>query len=195
MRVVTFTEKDVDAAAKQLVDAIIADGIYPDAVVGIKTGGVDVARGIIKWLNRQGGNPVFIEAFIQRKSTPWKKKLLSGILPLFPTCFLDWLRIREAMLLRRSSDAGDGNKNFSFDIGLFDSLGDNCRVLVVDDAVDSGTTLISVVNALKAERRISGITTAVVTVTTLSPRIMPDYFVFNDETLVRFPWSTDVKKK
>lgn len=195
MRVVTFTEKDVDDAAKCLVDAVIADGICPDAVIGIKTGGVYVAREVIKWLTMQGCNPVFIETSLQRKSTPWKKKMLSGILPMLPTRFLDWLRIREAMLLRRSSDAGDGNRNFSFDIGQFDSLGDNCRLLVVDDAVDSGTTLINVVNALKAERRVSGIATAVVTVTTPSPRIMPDYFVFNDETLVRFPWSTDVKKK
>ena len=32
---------------------------------------------------------------------------------------------------------------------------------------------------------------AVVTVTSVKPLIMPDYFLYNNRTLVRFPWSID----
>lgn len=69
------------------------------------------------------------------------------------------------------------------------------RILVVDDAVDSGATLDGVVRALCVAAPEAEVRTAVVTVTTKHPLIVPDFVIFNDLTLIRFPWSMDVNDK
>jgi hypoxanthine phosphoribosyltransferase len=65
------------------------------------------------------------------------------------------------------------------------------RVLVVDDAVDSGLTLATVLRVL---REISPSNTqfrsAVVTVTLEQPLAEPDYVLYRG-VLCRFPWSFD----
>ena len=65
------------------------------------------------------------------------------------------------------------------------------RVLIVDDTVDSGKTLLA---ASEAVRRAIGedvqIRTAVITSTWRNPPVRADYCLY-DRTLVRFPWSFD----
>jgi hypoxanthine phosphoribosyltransferase len=64
-------------------------------------------------------------------------------------------------------------------------------VLVVDDAVDSGATLIAVLDAVYKAAGSSKVRSAAITVTTENPMVMPDYYLYHDETLIRFPWSID----
>ena len=65
------------------------------------------------------------------------------------------------------------------------------NVLVVDDAVDSGATLRNVISALMDISPNNVIKTAALTVTRKSPIVMPDYYLYHDRTLMRFPWSED----
>ncbi len=66
------------------------------------------------------------------------------------------------------------------------------KILVVDDAVDSGYTLSHVLEAVKAVLPAGAeVRSAVITVTTDDPLVMPDFYLYNDKTLVRFPWAMD----
>ena len=63
---------------------------------------------------------------------------------------------------------------------------------MVDDAVDSGYTLSHVLEAFKAVLPAGAeVRSAVITVTTDDPLVMPDFYLYNDKTLVRFPWAMD----
>lgn len=68
------------------------------------------------------------------------------------------------------------------------------EVLVVDDAIDSGDTLFSVINSLKEVNPAARVRVAVVTVTTDHPRAEADFSIYHNKTLVRFPWSSDYRK-
>lgn len=68
------------------------------------------------------------------------------------------------------------------------------RLLVVDDAVDSGVTLATVLNVLRALCPAgTEIRSAVVTVTLDGPLIQPD-FALHRGILCRFPWSFDAAR-
>ena len=68
------------------------------------------------------------------------------------------------------------------------------RVLVIDDAVDSGLTLATVLqtfrNVCPPEVEVR---TAVITVTTEHPVVAPDYALYRG-VLCRFPWSFDARR-
>lgn len=64
-------------------------------------------------------------------------------------------------------------------------------MLLVDDAVDSGTTMLRVAEALRCGNPEIELRTAVITVTTAAPLLRPDYTIYDDRTLIRFPWSMD----
>jgi hypoxanthine phosphoribosyltransferase len=65
------------------------------------------------------------------------------------------------------------------------------RILVTDDAIDSGATLATVLRLVRAVCP-SGteVRSAVITQTMEQPITTPDYVLFHD-TLCRFPWSFD----
>lgn len=65
--------------------------------------------------------------------------------------------------------------------------------LLVDDAIDTGTTLLAVSRALSAAFPEAQQKVVVITLTTDNPLRHPDYAVYTDQTLVRFPWSPDYK--
>ncbi len=189
MKVITFDNKNIADSAMKLTDAMVSAGITPDVVIGIRTGGGYIADAVMKVLSGKHCRPLYIEAFLQRSSTPRKKRLLSGILPFFPTWILDRLRIIESYMLARNvkNDAVLPEVMFSGEIS-------GGKILVVDDAIDSGRTMKAVLDSL-VERGVSrdDIFTAVITVTTDSPLIKPDYYIYN-KTLIRFPWSIDYRK-
>lgn len=68
------------------------------------------------------------------------------------------------------------------------------RLLVVDDAVDSGITLATVLELL-SEICPAGteVKSAVITVTLDAPRAMPDFSLYRG-VLCRFPWSFDAAR-
>lgn len=65
------------------------------------------------------------------------------------------------------------------------------RILVVDDAVDSGATLRTVIATIRSTWPDAEIRSAVLTVTRSRPLILPDYTLYPRGTLLRFPWSLD----
>jgi hypoxanthine phosphoribosyltransferase len=68
-----------------------------------------------------------------------------------------------------------------------------CRILVVDDAVDSGRTLEVVLRWLRGRCPDAEVRSAVLTVTTPRPLLIPDFYLYYPDVLIRFPWSLDNK--
>ena len=75
-------------------------------------------------------------------------------------------------------------------------MGASARILIVDDAVDSGSTMAAVRKAINAIANPSAvIKIAAITVTTPAPFIEPDFFLLYRYVLCRFPWSLDSKSE
>ena len=64
----------------------------------------------------------------------------------------------------------------------------------MDDAVDSGSTMLSVRDAVAAAFPQAYVRCAAIVVTTDKPLIVPDYSLYLKNFLIRFPWSADMKK-
>ncbi len=182
MRVITLDEGEFVASCTRLQE-VVAGRFAPDLVVGIATGGVHVAR------NMFAGVPQ-VSVMRRRPSTSRKPRGLFGRLPYFVT---DILRMLESKVL--SSRKRSASVPLSLDAETSAAIGEARSVLIVDDAVDSGVTMSVVVDAVKAAARPGArIMTAAITVTTKNPVIRPDFCLYDDRTLVRFPWSRDYHK-
>lgn len=158
----------------------------PDLVIGIPTGGRYVADNMF-------GTVAHTYIGAQRPTTHMKKGVIATLIARLPLRLADWLRIVEASVLqitrkrkRQPSIIITGDQA--------SLIKRSQRILVVDDACDSGVTLAA---TLEAVGRYAGkhaeIRSAVITVTTTSPIVVPDFALFRNKTLVRFPWSADAK--
>lgn len=178
-QVLTLSEKTFRDTVGRLQEKAEAAGFAPDAVVSIRRGGEFVGRLMFP------GKPHYAVT-LQRPGTRRKNRMLKAILRSMPRFVLDSLRIFEAWWLSRKSHKTVSPANFTLP-----ELNQSARILIVDDAVDSGATLASVFNAVRARYPGSDVMTAVITVTTERPLIQPDFSIYNNLTLIRFPWSID----
>lgn len=191
MKVVTLDTADFNDACGRLLRCVKNRRINFDTLVGIATGGDYVAA--------EFDFPETFSVKKQRPSTSSKQGIIARILPHLPTPLLDRLRILEARWLARSY--GKINSDSVEPAMLPDALRERLRsgagksVLVVDDAVDSGNTLLSVVKGIRIAAPDAEVHTAVMTQTFPKPVIEPDVALWNDGTLIRFPWSKDAKQK
>lgn len=189
MKVITLNSSDFHSACQRLINSVKQQGITYDTVVGIATGGDYVAAEF------NFGDTYSIRK--QRPSTSSKQGLVSKILPHLPVWLLNMLRIAEAKWLARNYDKLSAERikpTVLPDDLRRKLLSGHCHdVLVTDDAVDSGSTLLSVVMAIHEAAPGVHIHTAVLTVTSDNPVIQPDVALWRNRTLIRFPWSIDTK--
>lgn len=193
MNVVTLSAPSLDWQTKELAEKIEKDHPQPfDIVIAIKRGGSYVARSFLKSFP-EDKVLFFTEAQVQRPTTKRKKEWVTKGLRRLPLWYLDFLRCIEASLL---SIKHSMSKSAIPAISLGDDLASKVRsgkpeVLVIDDAVDSGVTVKAVIDSIKRLNPEARMTTAVITQTTSNPLVKADYFIYNNRTLVRFPWSAD----
>lgn len=190
----TLRQQDFDRSCAQLMHLVETD-YAPNLIIGIRTGGLFVAEA----MRRAASTPRPILALTCRRTgTAVKSRLpmLRTILTALPRPTLDLLRRIEHRLtvVPRKSQANLPH----IDPAEIDAIArwmTTCsvpaRVLVADDAVDSGTTLQSVLQHLHAicpPKTV--IRSAAITQTLEQPAVRPDYVLFHG-TLCRFPWSFD----
>ncbi len=180
MRVITLDNARFESACRQLESAC-ADH-EPDLIVGIATGGVYVAE-------RMFDGVPHVSILKQRRSTARKTASVSRLLRLLPVPVSNLMRMCESRLLswRKPKPAAA----VKLDEMTCRAVKASRRVLVVDDAVDSGVTLDAVLRGVAAVEGEREIRSAVVTVTTSHPLVHPNYTLYNNHTLIRFPWSKD----
>lgn len=184
-KVITLRDRELKDRCMELSHLIDRD-YKPDLVVGIATGGVMVAGMMFPSVQH-------CDVVVRRPSTRNKNSFFKAFLSVMPMWILDRMRILEAWWLEKTSDASK-IRNLDLSEETARIITRSCRVLVVDDAVDSGVTLSSVLQAIGKVGGSREVRSAVITVTTGSPVVRPDYCLFNDNTLIRFPWSSDMKR-
>lgn len=188
MQVATLDPTCFREACRRLAREVVDSGFRPEIIVGIRTGGEYVAREMLP--SFPGAHLAIVE--LHRPSTP-HKSILRPLLRRLPGRMLDLMRIVEARMLALRPRRPIPKVEIGADIRALLPA----RVLVVDDAVDSGVTLAAIIEGLRAEsgdgRGESRVRSAVITVTTPRPAVSPDFALYRNHTLIRFPWSMDMK--
>ncbi len=178
-RVLTMNEAALGRAAKRLETLVASTGYVPDTVLSIRRGGEYVGKLMF-------ADAKHISTTLQRPGTKRKSRWLSGVLRYVPRIILDRMRIFEAWWLSRHRP-----EPLDPELVELPDISGCERLLIVDDAVDSGATLQAVRQAVRLLRPDADVLTAVITVTTRKPLALPDFSLYNDFTLIRFPWSMD----
>jgi hypoxanthine phosphoribosyltransferase len=186
-----------DQACSELLDLASRDQ-RPDALIAIPTGGLVVGRSMAKVA---GGHLPILSLTCRRPSSKLKpggsvvRRMVSGL----PRPVVDRLRLAEhAILTRRAAPSPAAPYRFVDDevdvlVRWMAAAPRPPRLLIVDDAVDSGATLSQVMDAVQRHAPSGArIQSAAITVTTDRPLIRPDFTLFNRQ-LCRFPWSLDAR--
>jgi len=193
--VVSFDRKSFAEVCAELMRRVNRDR-RPDVLIGIRTGGLVVAEAMA----RAAGGEVPVLAMTCRRPSSRRKPTSSTMRRLvaqLPRPILDRLRLAEhALLTRKSAVAPRGEYQFAeSELNCLEAwmatAGRQPSLLIVDDAVDSGTTLSVVLDAIRRRSPLAAtIRSAAITVTTDRPLAMPDYALYHRQ-LCRFPWSLD----
>jgi hypoxanthine phosphoribosyltransferase len=181
---------------------IAEQSFRPDLVVGIRSGGWWVAEEMR--MARAPSGVVFVPLTCRRPTSDVKGKspAFKLLLKALPYVVLDVLRLLEyyALTLPRCRAV---SKNGAAELRLPDAtemdavraaaarLRPGARVLVVDDSLDSGATLASVIKTLQRVLPVdAAVRTAAFTVLGPSPIVDADFFLYH-RINCRFPWSYD----
>ncbi len=190
----TLRQPEFAAACAELMRLVEAD-YAPTLIVGVRTGGLVVAEAMAQ----TASTPLpLLPLTCQRINTQTKSrlKLLRKVLPALPPTVTDLLRRLEHRLIteRRAQQTQEQRIDRAEAEAIASWVAKASapvRLLVADDAVDSGVTLALVLQTLR-ETCPSGteMRSAAITQTLEHPIVRPDY-VLHRGTLCRFPWSFD----
>jgi adenine/guanine phosphoribosyltransferase-like PRPP-binding protein len=194
LAVATLTRSAFTTICADLIRIVEGD-FDPGLVIGIRTGGLIVANAMAR---AGAGTPMVVPITCRRPSTTVKARvpMLRRVLSSLPPPMVDLMRrVEHQWLIAPTARKPSGRFVDPGDVAAVAEAIDamSCRpsILVVDDAVDSGATLLAVLNTL---RRFcppeADIRTAAVTQTLAEPMVRPDYVIFRG-VLCRFPWSFD----
>ncbi len=188
----TIDNHELQDASNALI-SLILQNFVPDIIIGIRTGGYIIAEIMAKELQQK---PILLAISRQRTGTQ-KKSRIRKILSFLPYKVTDFLRIIEHKYLHSKPVAMQ--QSFCPNIDELATLRGTLRtkegykILIVDDAIDSGETMKAVLDVVRAEASPTCvIKTAAITVTTESPLVQPDYALYR-HVLCRLPWSFDFK--
>lgn len=188
MRVVTLNTHNFDKECQRLRNTL--NDYDPDLVIAIPTGGRYVADAMFPDKN-------IVEISLQRDSTQQKKHnaFLQWLMENAPYSILDAMRICESYVLQWLVTPKCKNiDQRSITTSAISAISVATNIIIVDDAIDSGVTADAVARVVRAVNPKASIKIAVITVTTPNPLVKPDFTLYNNRTLIRFPWSMDMKK-
>jgi hypoxanthine phosphoribosyltransferase len=190
----TLRQPAFDTACAELM-RLVEEQYAPTLIVGIRTGGLIVAQSMV----RAAASPLLVLPLTCRRASTGVKSrvpVLRGVLAALPTPVVNLLRRLEHRLL--IAPRGSRARPQQIDHAEAEAIAAwvagsarRARILVADDAVDSGVTLDTVLGLLRRLcPRGTEIRSAAITQTLENPKARPDYVLFHD-TLCRFPWSFD----
>lgn len=167
----------------------IDEHLAPDLVLGIQTGG-----GVILDTMLEHGGIWHPHGYVSasRGSSKLKKGRISLLLRLLPRSFSNGLRIVEH-ICREASFSGSpvvAERQVSLRQDVAERIAKARRICLIDDAIDTGSTVVNIRNAIRAVNPSAEVFCAALTQTFERPLIRPDVVLFH-RTLLRFPWAID----
>lgn len=187
-KVITLSDSQLNEACMNLLGMIHASGYVFDVVISIAEGGIRVGE----LLSTPSKSHFSIE--VHRPGTKTKKSRLKIIWQKLPQRVNNVIRIIESILLSVFKSQRQKYVIIPEHVEKFITSGQH-KILLVDDAIDSGNTMRAVMEALMRINGNNSIKVAALTVTTTSSRQLCDYYLYSNHTLIRFPWSVDYKNK
>ena len=196
MKVLTLSRERLIDLSHQLLSIIQKDKIEIDIIIGIATGGIYVSQPIHEQLlkNKWKGN--YTEIKLSRLSTEKKESLgVKRILTKLPYSLSNILRILEVKYLEsfKSSEYDKSIENrVHFTNKQIEKIQQSKILLLVDDAIDTGSTMLALKHVIEKINPDITVKIAVLTVTHKEPYIDPNYTVYKG-FLLRCPWAMDYK--
>ncbi len=199
MQVLTLDPSAFEQHAAKLAELVeTSDSHRFDAIVAVKRGGSFVCDAFCHYFPKENYKERY-DISLQRPSTKRKNGVINKILKQLPYPLLNLMRMAESRLLswRKEREEHAPIPNIDFPGGLAKILRDEemPNILIIDDAIDSGDTLFAIAKTLRKANIQAMIRIAVITETTMNPRIHADYSLYRNKTLIRFPWSNDYKPR
>jgi len=197
MLVYTLTAEELTTASYKLADIVLQDGFEADLVIGVKRGGAIVAKHLFTKLSVKK-EMQYTEVSFSRLTTESKKSWrVSKVLTKLPYFLLNILRNIEVYLLELFKPKhyfSDREHLIVLDATLRDILSKSKKILIVDDAVDSGKTLLAIKSVLLRENEALEIRSAVLTSTHKKSYLTVEYKLY-ENVLLRCPWAEDYKNE
>ncbi len=197
MEVITLSPETLIEKSKELAKAVIESQWTPELVIGIKTGGLYVAEPLVEELYAKNIKVEYTTISLSRPSTQKKREFNIGkILKKMPYFTLNILRNLEVFIIEQTKNKKYDSKKEN-DIPkheqLIDQIKKTERILLVDDAIDTGSTVLAIKNFIHTIDANIEVKIAVLTTTHKEPYIKADFSLFK-RVLLRCPWSEDYKE-
>lgn len=196
MRVLTLSNKKLIEASQTLLAHIQKEHPDIDMLLGIATGGIYVSQAMYQQLKQTQWKGYYSEIKLSRPSTEKKESLgVKKILTKLPYFLSNLLRILEVKYFEfRKTDAYDKTieNRIHFSSEQREHIIKAKTLLLIDDAIDTGSTMLALKNTIEAINPNVKVITAVLTVTHKKPYVTPDFTLYN-HVLLRCPWAMDYK--
>ncbi len=193
MKIITLNKNAFFKVCKEVIQKIEDK---PNLVVGVLNGGGYMYSAIkeVEGFKKLGFHDIKLQEI---KSSKKYKNFFKPVLKILPYTILNRLRVCESDRSRRAINniRIDELKNQKIDFD-FDSILKKPikRILIVDDAIDTGITMFVVKNNIRKLFPDAEIKVAVISWTIEESIVTPDYYLYKN-TLVRYPWSIDYKER
>ena len=191
MKVITLNHENLKQKCNELVSKI--EGT-PDLIIGVFNGGGYVLSEI-----RDNESFSFVElnsVKLQRRGKFRNSIIAKFILKRLPYRILDNIRGFESEKAKMTIDKINFKNLSSIKLNLANpsNVKTPKRILIVDDAIDTGKTMFVTKNNLAKLFPSAKIEIGVISWTIETSIIKPDYYLYKN-ILIRFPWSKDYKGK
>lgn len=190
MKVINVFGSDFESTCKRL--SLLTVDFTPDILIGVLTGGGYVGREVAKMFAKSH----YTEICLHRGSSEKKRKFHADVaLKRIPYWLLNILRVAEVVYyewkVKFVKPERKGEVRFEDAIAAKLNEGKK-KVLIVDDCIDTGYTLKTIIDIINRDFPGNEIKIAVITTAHKHPVVKADYSLYN-RVLVRFPWSFDAK--
>lgn len=199
MELINCLGKDFDDACFNLASDIISSDFNPDIIIGVKTGGAYVSKKIYEYINIVSQNTQYCEVQIQHPTTILMKYIkVKNIFKFIPNKGLNLIRLlniyRQELGYKLNKEVKRvGNISFPKEIENYIKRYNNNKILIIDDAIDTGKTMSVITDYINNINKNNIIKYGVLTTTFDNPEIKADYSLYN-KTILRFPWAFDAFK-
>ena len=185
MNYVELSAKDVKERCRTLSEQVSASGFRPDLVIFIAKGAFQIGK-----IMSDNLSCPLAEISCKRSGGKLKEKL-SPVLKLIPGRVRGFIREKE---MNKRNKKNNSERSTEYNVKQWSEYDNAERVLIVDDSIDSGSSMRAAVDAASEFFQKAEIRTAVLNVFDGSEAIVKADYHLTDNLLISGPWSNDSKE-